>query len=399
MGRVLVLLLVVAACTDLGANPPATTAPPPPVTTETTTTSSSSPTTSAPAPTTSTTAAPTTTLAPLQGLAYETVADGLAFPTFLTARPGSDLAYVLTKDGRIWALSRDEVGPEPVLDIAERVRNSGEQGLLGMALHPGDPERMFLHYSATDGDTVVAEYHLPEPRRADPDGERVLLRLDQPAANHNGGMIQFGPDGSLYLGLGDGGGANDTFGNGQNRDTLLGGLVRLDPDGGPESAELFQYGLRNPWRFWIEEELVYIADVGQNLREEIDVAPLDPGLNYGWPIMEGLECFQPPSGCDTEGLTLPVVQVSHGDAGTCSITGGVVYRGPRIPELDGHYLYSDFCGGWLRSFRWDGSAAVDHTDWTAQVGVPGQVTSFGVDGAADAYVLTTTSVLRLVPRR
>jgi glucose/arabinose dehydrogenase len=209
-------------------------------------------------------------------------------------------------------------------------------------------------------------------------------------------------DGALFLGLGDGGGANDGFGNGQNIDTLLGGLVRIEVDAPDPSAELFQYGLRNPWRFWIDQlgdDLVYIADVGQNAYEEVTVAALDPGVNYGWPVTEGLHCFRPGSGCDTTGLTLPVIEVEHGDSGTCSITGGIVYRGRAIPEIEGHYFYSDYCGGYLRSFRHEDGEAVDQTDWTDQVGTAGRVASFGVDGEGEIYVLATDRILKLVPDR
>jgi glucose/arabinose dehydrogenase len=232
---------------------------------------------------------------------------------------------------------------------------------------------------------------------ADPESERVLLRLDQPAGNHNGGTIMFGPDGLLYLGLGDGGAANDRFGNGQNQDTLLGGLVTLAVDGEP-SPTLFDYGLRNPWRFWFDEGLAYIADVGQGMYEEVSVAPIEPGLNFGWPITEGLHCFDPPSDCDTSGITLPEIEVVHGDAGTCSITGGIVYRGPSIPEIQGEYFYSDYCGGYLRSFHLEEGTAVV-TDWTDQVGSAGAIVGFGIDGAGEMYVATTERLLKVVPVR
>jgi hypothetical protein len=345
-----------------------------------------------------TTAAPTTstTVAPLQTLAYTEIATGLPFPTFLTARAGEAVSYLTTKDGQVHSITSE--GMSPVLDITDRVRNSGEQGLLGMALNPSDPSRVFLHYSAPDGDTVLAEYRFDQGV-IDPASEEVLLRLDQPAPNHNGGMIAFGPDGALYLGLGDGGGGGDTFGTGQTTDDLFASLVRFDVDGAGE-PEVWAIGLRNPWRFDIDGELVYIADVGQNAFEEIDVAPIvEKGLNYGWPITEGLHCFDPPQGCDTDGLTLPLVEISHDDAGTCSVTGGVVYRGPALPELDGHYFYSDYCGGWLRSFRYVEGTVTDQRDWTGDVGVPGRVTSFGVDGAGEMYVLTTDAVYRVDPVR
>jgi hypothetical protein len=367
-----------------------------PVPETTSTTSGRATTTTAPSTTTTSSPATTTTLPPLQALAYQEVAI-LDFPIQITAIPGSELSYVATKDGRVWVYDGSQVSPDPVLNISEAVRNEGERGLLSLVLHPDDPSRLFIHYSANDGDTVVAEYTFIDPTAVDPGSERVLLRLDQPAPNHNGGMLQFGSDGFLYLGLGDGGGSNDQFNNGQNPDTLLGGLVAISVDGEP-APSLYSMGLRNPWRFWIDGDLIYIADVGQNAYEEVSVTRLEPRLNFGWPITEGLHCFRPASGCDTTGQVIPVVEVSHGDAGTCSITGGVVYRGAAIPEIDGQFFYSDLCGGYLRSFRFDGGV-VDATDWTDQVGVPGNVVGFGVDGAGEMYVATTTALLKVVAVR
>lgn len=314
------------------------------------------------------------------------------FPIQLVPVPGTQGSLVATKDGRVWSFDGTSIGPNPLLDIRDQVRNQGEQGLLSIAVHPVGTSRFFAHYSANDGDTVVSEFLFTDDG-IEPRTERVLLRLDQPAGNHNGGMIQFGPDGALYVGLGDGGGANDRFGHGQNRESLLGGLVRIDVDGQADPA-LFQYGLRNPWRFWIDGEDIYIADVGQNAFEEVSVASMEEGINYGWPITESLHCFRPSSGCDTSGLTLPVVEVAHGDSGTCSITGGVVYRGPAMPELDGTYFFSDYCGGYLR-----GLMDEEVTDYTDLVGDPGNVVSFGVDPHGEIYVLTTESVLKLAPLR
>lgn len=306
-----------------------------------------------------------------------------------------EFEMVATKDGQVWLHDGDGLSESPILDIGSQVTNQGEQGLLSLAVHPDDSDRVFVHYSGGGGDTVVSEFGWADGALAD---EQVLLTLDQPARNHNGGMLQFGPDGYLYLGLGDGGGANDRFGNGQDTDTLLGSLVRLDVDGGAEPA-LFQFGLRNPWRFWIEGDLIYVADVGQNAFEEINVSELAEGINYGWPITEGLHCFRPSSGCDTTGLTLPVIEVGHGDAGTCSITGGVVYRGEAIPEIDGHYFYSDYCGGYLRSLVYDGSEVLEEHDWTDQVDIAGRIVSFGVDRDGEMYVLTTERILKVVAVR
>jgi glucose/arabinose dehydrogenase len=395
MRRLLIpLLCVLAACTAEPESAPTTPTIPP------VTTTSASAGTTLPATTTTTAAAgTTTTIAPSTTLAldetvlaYQPLAD-LDFPVQLTARPGESQSYVITKNGMVWLYDGSSILDQPVLDISGGVHDEGEQGLLSIALHPSDAARFYLHYSDTGGDTVVSEFAFTSPEQADPASERVLLQVDQPAANHNGGMLQFTPDGALLLGLGDGGGSGDRFGNGQNTDTLLGGLVSIDVD--TADATKYAMGLRNPWRFWIDGETIYIADVGQNAFEEVSVAPLQPGHNFGWPVLEGLNCFSS-SDCDGTGMVAPVVEVEHGDAGTCSITGGPVYRGAVLPQLGGHYFYSDYCGGYLRSLLFADGAATELRDWSEQVGVPGQVTGFGVDGAGGMYVTTTNQLLKLV---
>lgn len=388
--RVVWLLLV--ACSSAG-EPVSTSASAAPVTTLT-----------APSTTATTLPAATTTLPALAGITYTEIATGLPFPILVTFRPSDGMTFLGTKNGQVWTLGPE--GPAPFLDISDRVRNSGEQGLLGMAWHPSDPTRLFVHYSDVNGDTTISEFV---------DGtERLILFVSQPASNHNGGTIEFGPDGYLYIGLGDGGGGGDSFGTGQPVDELLASLLRIDvdkgdpygiPDGNPYAdgsgaPEVWASGLRNPWRFSFDQDLIYIGDVGQGAYEEIDVAPSNaPGLNYGWSITEGLHCFDPPEGCDTTGLTLPVLEVAHGDDGTCSITGGVVYRGAAIPELTGHYFYSDYCGGWLRSFLYDGAAVTDSRDWTKTVENLGSVVSFGVDAQGEVYVMTPDAVYRIDPVR
>ncbi|MFP5333653.1 MAG: PQQ-dependent sugar dehydrogenase [Acidimicrobiia bacterium] len=381
------LLVVLAACTAEGVAPSVTDQPAAPTSvTESTTTSTASTTTSTTS--TSSTAAPSsTTLPPLAGLTYTVVSDGLDFP-MLVMPWTEDTSLIGFRDGRIHRFDGALVDSQPIVDLA--VSTDGERGLLGFDTD-GD-STLYVHYSDPAGTTTVSAID------AETGTERILLRVRQPASNHNGGMLQFGPDGLLYLGLGDGGGANDRFGHAQNTDTLLGGIVRIDPDSG--DAELWSYGLRNPYRFWIDGARMYIADVGQNAFEEIDVVDIGAdGYNFGWPITEGLHCFSPASGCDTSGLTLPVLEYPHGDGGACSVTGGVVYRGGRIPELGGHYLFSDYCGGWLRSFVYDGSVPPEVVDWTGDVGVPGRVVSFGVDHHGDVYVLTPAALYRIDPVR
>jgi glucose/arabinose dehydrogenase len=395
--RLLVVVLLIGACSS-GADPVVTTTTPGTAASQTSTSTTTWATTTT-EPTTT-----TTPLAALTGLAYTEIATGLPFPVLFTFRPSDGQNFILTKNGQVWMLTED--GPEEFLDISDRVTNSGERGLLGMAWHPTDPERLFLHYSDRSGDTVVSEFINGE--------ERLILGVDQPASNHNGGMIEFGPDGYLYIALGDGGGGGDQFGNGQPVDDLLASLLRIDvdsgdpygiPDGNPYAdgsgaPEVWASGLRNPWRFSFDDGLIYIGDVGQGAYEEVDVAPADAaGLNYGWPVSEGLHCYDPPQGCDVSGHILPVVEVAHSDAGTCSIAGGVVYRGEAIPELVGHYFYSDYCGGYLRSFLYADGVATEIRDWTEQVGSIGGVISFGRSTAGEVYVMNTETVYRIDPVR
>lgn len=393
----LALVVILSACAEDAGGP--TTVPDPeagpssPAQAPTVPTSSASTTatsTSVTSASTTTATSPVTTLPTLQSLAYTDVA-AVDFPIMLTARPGDEVALLAERGGVVRAFTDGELG-DVVLDISGRTTVDSERGLLGLARHPEDDGRLFAHYTDQKGDTVVSEFVF-DGMAAETGSERVLLTVDQPASNHNGGMIQFGPDGALYLGLGDGGGAGDRFGNGQNPDTLLGGLVRIDVDG-PE-AELWHMGLRNPWRFWIDGDTIWIGDVGQSSYEEIDLASVaERGTNYGWPIMEGAHCFAAAE-CDTSGLHMPLLEIERGDGGSCSITGGVVYRGAAIPELTGRFLFSDYCGAFLRSVDAEGREE-DHTD---EVSTAGAVVSFGVDGSGEVYVLTTDTVLQLVAER
>lgn len=302
-------------------------------------------------------------------MALEEVARGLDEPVFAAhAGDGSGRLFVLEKPGVIRMISAGAVQAEPFLDIRARVDSGGsEQGLLGLAFHPEFEQngRLFLYYSAApDGDSVISRFQANASRTAaDPDSEVVLLTQEQPAANHNGGMLAFGPDGMLYAGLGDGGSAGDPWNNGQSLDTWLGKLLRIDVDAaepyaapadnpfvGQEGArpEIWAYGLRNPWRFSFDRATgdLYIADVGQNLWEEVNVQPADSrgGENYGWKVMEGRRCFAS-STCDRAGLVLPLAEYDHNQG--CSITGGYVYRGAAQPSLQGAYFYGDYCSGFI----------------------------------------------------
>ncbi len=359
-----------------------------------------------PAPSTTTTAVPPTTPeGTLVGMALEPFAEGVGTVQAIATPPGDDRVYLGVKEGIV--LEVDDGGARRFLDISDRVGSlSLEQGLLGLAFHPGYAEngRLFVHYTDREGDTVVAEY-----QAGDGGDERVLLGYDQPAPNHNGGMLEFGPDGYLWVGLGDGGGAGDQFENGQDPATPLGTLLRLDVDAAEPYAippdnpfvaggglpEVWAYGLRNPWRFAFDGGLLYVADVGQAEWEEVDVVDAaDPGLNYGWPVVEGRSCFAVPE-CDPDDYVEPVVAYRHDEG--CSVTGGYVYRGRAMPELDGHYVYGDYCRGWLRSFRHDRGDAADQREWLTGIG---QLLTFGLDGEGELLVATADgTVHRIVPVR
>ncbi|MBS3940336.1 MAG: PQQ-dependent sugar dehydrogenase [Actinobacteria bacterium] len=352
--------------------------------------------------------------APPPALAAELVTDDVTNPAFVTAPAGDDRLFVVELGGRVRIVRDGAVLAMPFLDLSSQVSSGGEGGLFALAFHPdfADNGRFYVHYTDTAGDSRIDRFVVSaDPDRAEVASRTAVLMLDQPASNHNGGMIEFGPDGMLYVALGDGGGGGDPFGNGQDASTLLGTILRLDVDvagtgyripadnpyasGGRGAPEVWAYGLRNPWRFaWdVPTGHLYIADVGQSAREEVDIVPgRRGGLNFGWNTMEGSRCFEA-STCDQSGLTLPVYEYGH-DQG-CSITGGFVYRGDDIPGLTGHYVFGDYCRGWVRSLHYDGDGA-DHVTTHDGVGAIGNVYSFGTDGAGELYVLTPQGVFRLV---
>jgi glucose/arabinose dehydrogenase len=296
-----------------------------------------------------------------------------------------------------------------MLDISDLVSTGGEQGLLGIAVHPGFAEVpvVVVHYTDVDGDTVVASYRLDpaDPDRLDPETVMTILAVDQPFANHNGGSVAFGPDGHLYVGLGDGGGGGDPLESGEHLDTLLGKILRLDvesptaggaayaiPPGNPFASvngarpEIWLTGLRNPWRFAFDRATgdLWIGDVGQGAWEEIDVAPAGVGgLDFGWDRMEGAHCFEPQTGCPTEGLTLPVTEFGHEDG--CTVIGGAVYRGTEQPLLAGGYVFGDYCSGRLWAIP-ASAAAAGETIAPVRVGTAGPgLAAFGEDEAGELY--------------
>ena len=337
------------------------------------------------------------------GLRLQEVVSGLNAPVFLTHAPGDNRLFIVEQSGRIRIVDNGQLLGTPFLDIQDIVLHQGERGLLSMAFHPDYSSNGFFYVYHTDqgGDSRVARYS-GSGNTADENSGLTIMSIAQPFSNHNGGQITFGADGMLYVALGDGGSQDDPLGHGQNTATLHGSILRIDVDnpdpglnygipsdnpffGNPTSrGEIWIYGLRNPWRFAFDDtdELLYVADVGQNSFEEVTVVLSDNGgLNFGWNVMEGMNCFMVAT-CDQSGLTLPVLQYDHN--GNCSITGGYVYRGSAITGLQGHYFYSDFCGGFLRSFRFDVGAVADEQDWGL---VAGSVTSFGEDVAGELYML------------
>jgi len=363
-------------------------------------------------------------------LALELVASGLDRPVYAVSPPrDTERLWIVEQPGRIRLHRNGSLDSVPVLDIRGRVSCCGERGLLSVAFHPeyADNGRFFVNYTDTTGTTVVSRFQISsDPDRAVADSERVLLRIAQDFSNHNGGQLAFGPDGYLYVGMGDGGAGGDPRERAQDPASLLGKMLRLDVDrdGAPYHARpstnphtdraapfdlIWATGLRNPWRFSFDRATgdLYIADVGQSAREEVNFQPAGSvgGENYGWDVFEGTVCFNPPPlfpGCPApeEGFVFPIHEYPHPSG--CSITGGYVYRGCRMPDLHGTYFYSDFCNPFVRTFEVIEARATNHRDRTSELsGVNpalSGITSFGEDASGEIYLtLLDGRVFRLAP--
>jgi glucose/arabinose dehydrogenase len=338
------------------------------------------------------------------GIELVTVATGLVSPVTITHAPGdASRLFVVEQRGRILILRDGAVVATPFLDITDRVVCCGERGLLSIAFHPLHPSNghFFVNYTGQNGRTVVSRFVTlaGNPDRADAASETIVLTVDQPFANHNGGQLQFGPDGYLYIGMGDGGSAGDPGNRAQNLLDLLGKMLRIDVDVSPYAippdnpysdtdqarSEIWASGLRNPWRFSFDRETgdLFIADVGQGRIEEVNFQPASSrgGENYGWRRMEGSDCFNPAANCTDGSLVLPILQYTHDEG--CSVTGGYAYRGPS-KRLRGMYFYGDYCSGkvWGAVRRGDGS-------WenVAEVQTSAAISSFGEDLAGNVYVV------------
>ena len=364
-------------------------------------------------------------LTPVAGTAFQlrtVVATGLVQPVHVAA-PAGDAArlFAVEQPGRIRVVRAGQLLATPYLDLTDRVLSGGERGLLSVAFHPGFTSngKLYVFYTQVTGDLRISEFTAPDPGAdtADPASETILLPIGHGfASNHNGGQLAFGPDGLLYAGVGDGGGAGDPLNSGQTTTTLLGKLLRFDVAspgtpvaGNPFGNAIYDYGLRNPWRFSFDRLSgdLYVGDVGQASWEEIDfkAAPAagqapPPGTNWGWKVMEGAHCFSPAAGCVQAGLSLPIVEYSHVEG--VSVTGGHVYRGVVMPDLaaTGTYFYADFGSGFVRTFRVVGGLPVDPQDVTATLGVAvGSVSSFGEDGCGELYVVSYGGAIhKLVPK-
>lgn len=345
------------------------------------------------------------------GGALEVFVEGLDQPVSMTTAPGDDRrVYVVEKPGRIRVVLDGALQSSPFLDIASITASGGEQGLLGLAFDPGYAANGTFYVQHTDngGDSRVLRFQATGPDAADGGSLQVVLEVDQPYSNHNGGDLAFGPDGMLYVALGDGGSGGDPDGNGQNRETLLGSILRIDVDATPYAVpadnpfvgqapfapEIWGWGLRNPWRFSFDRATgdLWIGDVGQGDLEEISHQPASStgGENYGWARLEGSRCY-PADPCDSAGTVLPAYEYTHDDG--CSVTGGYVYRGSAYPDFAGRYFFADYCSGWIRSFYADDGRAVDVYDHTDDFGTVASIASFGEDASGELYVVSMSGTI------
>lgn len=342
------------------------------------------------------------------------VVDGLTAPVFLSAPDGDPRLFIVERNGRIRIVESGALLTTPFLDIRSRVNFVGERGMLSMAFDPQYATNGFfyVYYVDQNSDLVVERLSSTPGSNVAGSVGTIVITIPHGGKDHHGGLITFGPDGMLYVAPGDGGCCGDQQNNAQNSNTLLGKMLRIDvrtlpytiPPGNPfigrpvSRPEIWAYGLRNPWRFAFDAPtgLLYIGDVGQDAREEVDVnSATAAGVNYGWRLMEGLACYNPNTNCDPGRLTTPpVLEYLHSEG--CSVTGGYVYRGAAIPALVGHYLYADYCRGWLRSFRATGSGVSEQRTW-AGVTLP-FTNSFGRDGVGELYMIAGTGVWRIVRR-
>jgi glucose/arabinose dehydrogenase len=358
-----------------------------------------------------------TVTAAAQDVTLQPIATGLNQPVALT-HAGDTRLFITEQTGTIRIYDALGLRVTPFLDIRAIVLSGGERGLLSVAFHPQyrDNGLFFVYYTNRNGDNSLARYKVTsDPDRADASTGTILLTIPHPSfANHNGGQLQFGPDGYLYIGTGDGGSAGDPNNNAQNLSQLLGKILRIDVDHGSPYAippsnpfaqraaargEIWAYGVRNPWRFSFDRATgdLWIGDVGQDAFEEVDFQPATSigGENYGWRKMEGLHCYNPSSNCIDAGVTFPILEYSHA-GGACSISGGYRYRGTQIPSLKGAYLYGDYCSGTISKATQVGAIWISSTLFTTTL----RISAFGEDLSGELYVMDVARgiVYKLLPR-
>ncbi len=350
-------------------------------------------------------------------LGAELIATGLDHLTYLTATPGdSSRLFVVEQPGRILVIRNGDLLLKPFLDITNKVLDGGERGLLSMAFDPDykNNRRFYVNYTDNNGDTVVVRYQTKKknPNVALKKSEAIILRIEQPYSNHNGGQLQFGPDGYLYIGMGDGGSGGDPLNSGQDLTSRLGKLLRIDvkelpytipstnPFANPVESGIISHpetwacDLRNPWRFSFDRNTgdLYIADVGQSAIEEVNfqAASSRGGENYGWNIKEGSQDYNP-NGSSKAGFVDPIHEYTHAN-GNCSVTGGYVYRGKAIAVLRGAYFFADYCSGRIWSFKYRNGKVTELTEWTETIGGPfPYITSFGEDADGELYFMGTVN--------
>ena len=364
------------------------------------------------------------------------IADGYKKPVFITSYPNNaKLLYIVEQAGLIKIINDGKKLSRPFFDINKRVVNPNrpgdERGLLGFAFHPNHTNngKFYINYMDNDGNTIVSEFSTNSELRANHKSERIILKLKQPYGNHNGGDIQFGPDGYLYISIGDGGKAGDPLNAGQDLSSLFGKIIRIDieqkPYGIPKSnpffgqkgkrEEIWAWGLRNVWRFSFDKQTgdKYLADVGQNKWEEVNFEPASSkgGLNYGWRIMEANHCYDPKENCPTEGLIKPIIEYpndanhpafafriieelsfSETDVEGCSVTGGYVYRGQKIKSMQGQYIFGDYCSGNIWTLKVVNGKAINFKNRTEEINIGGgefttYISSFGQDSDGEIYII------------
>ena len=365
------------------------------------------------------------------------IADGFSKPVYICQPPGdNERLFVLEQKGVVKMIKNGKKVRKPFADIRDRVHNpvipGDERGLLGLAFHPDYQSNgfVFMNYIDEDDHTIISRFIVSENLdKLDTDSEKILMKIKQPFSNHNGGHMVFGPDGYLYISVGDGGKWGDPYNNAQNLETVFGSILRIDVDNGEPYAipednpflkhenakkEIWQYGLRNVWRFSFDRETgdIYLGDVGQDMWEEINFVSAEDagGQNFGWRVMEGNHCYNPKENCDSTGL-MPILEypndanymkvltgMDEPNVDGCSVTGGYVYRGSAINRLQGTYFFADYCSGNIWTFKEKNGKATEFQNRTEEINLGGggftnYISSFGEDNNGELYIVDYNGII------